>query len=66
MYRKVDDHGLRAAVYFTEHGGRLHFGSDTPSGPVFTNPPGYNGFDTIETVFVDGLPIARDDLRCRN
>jgi imidazolonepropionase-like amidohydrolase len=122
VYRKIEDHGLRAAVYFTEHGGRLLFGSDTPSGPLFTNPPGYDGylemraleragvkpadilaaatirnaelfgvapeygtiapgkrasllllradplagvaaFDAIETVFVDGRPFARADLR---
>lgn len=122
VYRTIEDHGLRAAVYFTEHGGRLLFGSDTPSGPLFSNPPGYNGylellaleragvkpldilaaatirnaetfgvaadygtvtagkrasllllradplaslaaFDAIETVFVDGRPVARDELR---
>lgn len=122
VYRGVEDHGLRAAVYFAEHGGRLLFGTDTPSGPLFTNPPGYNGylemraleragvkpadilaaatlrnaelfgiasdygtvapgkranllllradptasvgaFDAIETVFVEGRPVARADLR---
>ena len=122
VYRTIEDHGLRAAVYFTRHGGRLVFGSDTPSGPLFTNPPGYNGylemraleragirpadilaaatirnaellgvasdlgtiapgkrgdllllradplastaaFDAIENVFVDGRPLARDELR---
>jgi imidazolonepropionase-like amidohydrolase len=122
VYRKIEDHGLLAAVYFTRRGGRLLFGSDTPSGALFTNPPGYNGylemraleragvtpvdilaaatlrnaelfgvaadygtiapgkradllllradplasvaaFDTIETVFVDGRPLARADLR---
>ncbi|HEY2516477.1 MAG TPA: amidohydrolase family protein [Polyangiaceae bacterium] len=122
VYRKIEDHGLRAARYFVDHGGRLVFGSDTPSGPLFTNPPGYDGylemraleragikpseilaaatirgaelfgvaseygtitpgkranllllradplastaaFDTLETVFVDGRPLARAELR---
>jgi hypothetical protein len=122
VYRTIEDHGLRAATYFVGHGGRLLFGSDTPSGPLFTNPPGYDGylelraleraglkpaeilaaatvrnaelfgvaaeygtiaagkranllllradplastaaFDAIETVFVDGKPVARGELR---
>lgn len=122
VYRKIEDHGLRAARYFADHGGRIVFGSDTPSGPLFTNPPGYDGylelraleragfkpseilaaatirgaelfgvaseygtvtpgkranllllradplasiaaFDAIETVFVDGRPLPRADLR---
>ena len=37
-----------AAVFvptaFASSGGRLLFGSDTPSGPVYANPPGYNGY----------------------
>jgi imidazolonepropionase-like amidohydrolase len=44
VYRKIEDHGLRAAVYFTDHAGRLLFGSDTPSSPIFSNPPGYDGY----------------------
>ncbi len=29
--------------YFVSNGGRLLFGSDTPSDPTFANPPGLNG-----------------------
>lgn len=29
--------------YFAKNGGRLLFGSDTPSDPTFANPPGLNG-----------------------
>ena len=29
--------------YFADNGGRLLFGSDTPSDPTFANPPGLNG-----------------------
>jgi imidazolonepropionase-like amidohydrolase len=36
--------GLSAAVYFAGRGGRLVFGSDTPSAPTYANPPGYNGY----------------------
>ena len=30
-------------AYFADNGGRLLFGSDTPSDPTFANPPGLNG-----------------------
>jgi len=32
-----------ATAYLAAHGGRLLFGSDTPSAPTFANPPGLNG-----------------------
>lgn len=32
-----------ALNYFSEQGGELLFGSDTPSDPTFANPPGLNG-----------------------
>src|SRR5262245_37436379 len=31
-----------AASYFASHGGRLLFGSDTPSEDTYAEPPGYN------------------------
>jgi imidazolonepropionase-like amidohydrolase len=40
----VQTQGLRAAVYFARQGGRILFGSDTPSAPTYANPPGYNGY----------------------
>jgi imidazolonepropionase-like amidohydrolase len=36
--------GQRAALYFARAGGRILFGSDTPSAPTYANPPGYNGY----------------------
>jgi len=36
--------GLRASVLFAREGGRILFGSDTPSAPTYANPPGYNGY----------------------
>jgi imidazolonepropionase-like amidohydrolase len=34
----------RATTYMAAHGGRIVFGSDTPSAPTYANPPGYNGY----------------------
>jgi imidazolonepropionase-like amidohydrolase len=42
-FRRTGDAGRAAAAYFARRGGRLLFGSDTPSGPTYANPPGYNG-----------------------
>jgi imidazolonepropionase-like amidohydrolase len=40
--RKPDQQ--RATSYIATNGGRIVFGSDTPSAPTFANPPGYNGY----------------------
>jgi imidazolonepropionase-like amidohydrolase len=40
----IQTRGQRAAAYFARGGGRILFGSDTPSAPTYANPPGYNGY----------------------
>jgi imidazolonepropionase-like amidohydrolase len=40
----IQARGKRAAAYFARGGGRILFGSDTPSAPTYANPPGYNGY----------------------
>ncbi len=34
----------QGATYLAAQGGRILFGSDTPSDAIYTNPPGYNGY----------------------
>jgi imidazolonepropionase-like amidohydrolase len=51
----VQKAGLRAAAYFVSHGGRLLFGSDTPSAPTYANPPGYNGYLELRELEEAGL-----------
>jgi imidazolonepropionase-like amidohydrolase len=41
------------------HGGRLVFGSDTPSAPTYGNPPGLNGFLELERLAAAGIPLPR-------
>ena len=36
-------------------GGRILFGSDTPSAPTFANPPGYNGFLELRALESAGI-----------
>ncbi len=34
----------RGTTYLATQGGRILFGSDTPSDTIYTNPPGFNGY----------------------
>jgi imidazolonepropionase-like amidohydrolase len=34
----------RGTTYLAAQGGRIVFGSDTPSDTIYTNPPGFNGY----------------------
>ncbi|HJS72850.1 MAG TPA: amidohydrolase family protein, partial [Vicinamibacteria bacterium] len=40
----LDPARKRATTYLAAQGGRLLFGSDTPSDTIYTNPPGFNGY----------------------
>ncbi len=58
-YRQIEEQGDRVTRYLIQHGGRLVFGSDTPSSPIYTNPPGYNGTLELERLAANGLPLPR-------
>jgi imidazolonepropionase-like amidohydrolase len=45
----------RATSYIAATGGRIVFGSDTPSAPTYANPPGYNGYLELRELEVLGL-----------
>ncbi len=59
IFRGVAEHGASATRYLVSRGGRLVFGSDTPSGPTFGNPPGLNGFLELERLAAAGVPLPR-------
>jgi imidazolonepropionase-like amidohydrolase len=59
IMRGVADHGAVAARYLVSRGGRLVFGSDTPSGSTYGNPPGLNGFLELERLAGAGIPLDR-------
>ena len=44
-----------ATAYFVSRGGRLVFGSDTPSAPTYGNPPGYNGYLELRSLEAAGV-----------
>lgn len=39
---RVTECAVRTSAYLIAHHGRILFGTDTPSGPIYTNPPGLN------------------------
>src|SRR5262249_51250709 len=54
LSRGVGD-GAAAIAYFVSSGGHLLFGSDTPSGPTYANPPGYNGYLELRALEAAGI-----------
>jgi imidazolonepropionase-like amidohydrolase len=55
ILRGAEDDARAAAAYFAARGGRLVFGSDTPSAPTYANPPGYNGYLELRSLESGGL-----------
>jgi imidazolonepropionase-like amidohydrolase len=55
ILREVQARGQRAAVHFANGGGRILFGSDTPSAPTYANPPGYNGYLELRELESSGI-----------
>ncbi|HTG49150.1 MAG TPA: amidohydrolase family protein, partial [Gemmatimonadales bacterium] len=59
IFRGVAQHGASVTRYLVSRGGRLVFGSDTPSGPTYGNPPGLNGFLELERLASAGVPLPQ-------
>ena len=56
LFQGTENRGRAAAAYVVAQGGRLLFGSDTPSAPTYANPPGYNSY--LEMVELERAGIA--------
>jgi imidazolonepropionase-like amidohydrolase len=48
-----------ATGYLASHGGRLLFGTDTPSAPTYANPPGLNGWLEMHNLLTAGETPAQ-------
>jgi imidazolonepropionase-like amidohydrolase len=44
VFQQIESYGSAVVTHLARNNGRLLFGTDTPSAPVYTNPPGLNGF----------------------
>ncbi len=49
----------KATAYLAQHGGRLLFGTDTPSAPTYANPPGLNGWLEMHRLVDAGVSPAQ-------
>lgn len=59
IYANIQSHGQTALKYLSDHGGRILFSTDTPSGPIYANPPGYNGFLELLLMYEAGMPLDK-------
>lgn len=48
-------HDRNATYYMATHGGRILFGTDTPSGPTYANQPGLNGRQEMQRLVDAGM-----------
>ncbi len=53
--RRMRQRPRLSSQYVAGQGGRVAFGSDTPSAPIYTNPPGYNGYLELREMEEAGL-----------
>lgn len=51
------DRGLRAVKYLSDLGHPLLLGSDTPSGPIYGNQPGYDTYREMRMMAQAGIPL---------
>jgi imidazolonepropionase-like amidohydrolase len=54
-YRPPITRNQNATHYMATHGARILFGTDTPSGPTYANPPGLNGWREMQHLVDAGM-----------
>jgi imidazolonepropionase-like amidohydrolase len=59
FYAKTQARAANATRYLARHDGRLLFGTDTPSSPLYTNPPGLNGWREMNRLVEAGVTPAQ-------
>jgi imidazolonepropionase-like amidohydrolase len=59
FYASTQARAAHTTRYLAQHHGRLLFGTDTPSSPLYTNPPGLNGWREMNHLIEAGLTPAQ-------
>ena len=59
FYAPILGHNASATRYMAGHNARLLFGTDTPSSPLYTNPPGLNGWQELNRLVEAGVTPAQ-------
>ena len=59
IYGNIQAHAQLALKYLSDNGGLILFGTDTPSGPIYANQPGYNGYWEMKLMHEAGVPLDK-------
>lgn len=59
IYDNVQSHAMLALKYLSDNNGLILFGSDTPSGPIYSNQPGHNGNWELKLMKEAGMPLDK-------
>ncbi|UII75162.1 amidohydrolase family protein [Flagellimonas sp. HMM57] len=59
IYDKVQAHAMLVLKYLSDNNGLILFGSDTPSGPIYSNQPGHNGNWELKLMKEAGVPLDK-------
>ncbi len=58
-FSRISEQGKLSMKYMNDNGGKLLFGTDTPSSPTYGNPPGYNGYLEMQEMANAGIPLNK-------
>lgn len=58
-FNRISEQGKLSMKYMHDNGGKLLFGTDTPSSPTYGNPPGYNGYLEMLEMESAGIPLSQ-------
>jgi imidazolonepropionase-like amidohydrolase len=58
-FDRIGGSGDAVTRYLARHDARLLFGTDTPNGPVYTNPPGLNGLYEMRQWIAAGVSLRQ-------
>ncbi|WP_298531602.1 amidohydrolase family protein [uncultured Algibacter sp.] len=58
-YGKLQSHAMLVLKYLSDNNGLILFGTDTPSGPIYTNQPGHNGYWELTLMNEAEVPLNK-------
>ncbi len=59
IYGNVQAHAMLVLKYLSDNNGLILFGTDTPSGPIYTNQPGHNGYWELKLMKKAEVPLNK-------
>lgn len=57
IYGNVQAHAMLVLKYLSDNNGLILFGTDTPSGPIYANQPGHNGYWELKLMKEAGVSL---------